>query len=130
MRAIKGFTLIELMIVVAIIGILAAIATPMYTDYIKSTSRLDATAALRRLADCQEQYVLRTNAASYTSDINVCGEDTSSGYYKLSVFSADASGYVLHAVAVSTGPQADDTGCTTLVLTSTGLMTPTECWAK
>ena len=131
MKEMKGFTLIELMIVVAIIGILASIATPMYNDYITTSSRSDATAGLLRMADCQEQFVLRTNAAAYTTTVaSVCGEDTEHKYYKLSVLSADASSYVLQADAVGTGPQANDTGCTTLRLTSTGLKTPAECWVE
>ncbi|MDH5516209.1 MAG: type IV pilin protein [Gammaproteobacteria bacterium] len=103
----------------------------MYSNYIESTSRSDATAGLLRMADCQEQYVLRTNAASYTTNVaSICGEDTKQGYYKLSVVSADASSYVLQAVAVNTGPQAGDVGCNTLKLSSTGLKTPAECWVE
>lgn len=52
----KGFTLIELMIVVTLIGILAAIVYPSYTDYMRQTRRADAMNALTRLANQQEKF--------------------------------------------------------------------------
>jgi len=131
----KGFTLIELMIVVAIIGILATIAIPQYQNFLHRSGRGDATKALGNMIDKQEKYVLRNNAGSYTSDVVILGgEDTEFGYYKVSVLSADANGYVLQATAVVGGPQENDmqgaTDCSTLTISSTGLKTPAECWVK
>lgn len=131
----KGFTLIELMITVAIIGIVATLSAPYYQDYLQKSGRADATAGLQRMADLQEQYVLKLNAVEYTLDeTNVGGEDTERGYYKLSVKSATAVGYTLEAVAVSTGPQANDTqngtSCTTLTITHELKKTPAACWVK
>jgi len=127
----KGFTLIELMIVVAIVGIISAIAIPQYQNYLHVTSRADATKALGRMVDQQEYYVLRHNATSYTNDVNkVGGPDTEFGYYTISIDTADSAGFKLRATAVVGKSQEDDTGCTELTLTSTGQKAPIECWAK
>src|SRR6266581_1407504 len=58
MRDIKGFTLIEVMIVVAIVAVLAAIALPNYADYIKRGKIIEATSALSDLRTRYEQYFL------------------------------------------------------------------------
>jgi len=58
------------------------------------------------------------------------GEDTEFGYYKVSVLSADANGFVLQATAVPGKAQEGDTGCEVLTISSTGLKTPPECWVK
>ena len=127
----KGFTLIELMITVAILGILLTVAVPQYGAYVQNSSRTDATAALLRMAAQQEQFVLRNNAGSYTTDVSLIGgEDTERGYYRLSVKSASATGFELQADAVLTGPQANDTGCTTLNITNANVKTPPECWVR
>ena len=67
----KGFTLIELMIVVAVVGILAAIAYPSYLDSVRKSRRADAQAALTELAQKQEALYART--ASYSADMTDLG---------------------------------------------------------
>jgi type IV pilus assembly protein PilE len=127
-----GFTLIELMIVVAIIGIISAIAYPSYDDYMKKSRRSDAKVGLTAMADKQERFYLQNN--TYTNNTaNVGGTATDENWYVLSIDSADVNGFALTATAVAGGPQATDTttsagNCTVLTLDSTGARTPTACW--
>lgn len=126
----KGFTLMEAMITVAILGILAAVAMPMYVGYVQTTSRSDATIALLNMSSAQEQRSMRLNAA-YTADESLIGGvDTKQKYYTLSVSNVTPTGYELSATAVAAGPQAGDAGCTVLKLTSAGVKTPPDCWVK
>lgn len=128
----RGFTLIELMIVVAIIGVISAISYPSYDSYMKKARRSDAKVGLARMVDLQERYYLQNN--TYTaSTANVGGTATKENYYVLSIDSADVNGFQLKATAVAGGPQANDTttsagDCTILKLTSTGAKTPAACW--
>ncbi len=126
-----GLTLIELMIVVAIVAILAAIAYPSYQDHTRRARRTDAKIALTEMANLQEKF--RSINLSYTTSIGALPYPGVSpeGYYNLSIPTA-ATIFVLQAIADPAGPQADDTGCTTLTLNSLGVQTPTDpdCWGR
>ena len=134
----NGFTLMELMITVAIIGIMGAIAYPSYTSYLKKSARADAKVGLVKLADKQERFYLQNN--TYTTAFDAAGLNTKAvseeGYYNFTISGADlVNGFILTATAVSTKTQANDTGCTVMTLSSTGVKTPNgpepgtkECW--
>lgn len=129
MKKSQGFTLVEVMVVVVIIGILVSIGYPSYQEYTTRTSRSDAHTALLRMADMQERYYLQNQA--YAPDTKIAelgGATTKEGYYTLNVSAANADSYTLNAVAVTTGPQANDTPCLTITLTSAGQRTPVGCW--
>ncbi len=119
-----GFTLIELMIVVAIVGILAAIAYPSFMDSIRKSRRSDAFAALSAVQQAQER--LRSNQSSYASSVTALptanppglglGANSTKGYYAISIDSntATATGYTATAAAVAGTSQASDGNCQSL----------------
>ena len=132
MKKNTGFTLIELMIVVAIIGVIGAIAYPSYDSYMKKSRRADAKTALTRMADRQERFYLQNDTYT-TNAVNVGGTGTDDNFYVLSIDSADVNGFALTATAVAGGPQATDNttnhgDCTVIQLASTGAKTPDACW--
>ena len=97
----SGFTLIELMVVLLIVGILGAVAVPSYRQYVIRSHRTEAKTALLRLAANQERHYLQNN--TYTDDLQALGFATGvsdNGVYTLSVPIADATTY--QAVAVPT----------------------------
>lgn len=135
----NGFTLIELMITVAIVGILAAIAYPTFSEHLYKSRRSDGQAALLNLATYMEHYYTENN--SYTGATLTVGgtagtlgvSNTSvDGYYTLTISSLTATSYTL--TATPTGVQAGDTTCTTLTLTNTNVKAATPaansltCW--
>lgn len=128
----RGFTLIELMIAVAVIGILAAIAIPNYQQYVKKSRRTEAQAVMLDIQQKQEKY--RVNNASYASTVSALGGTTSNQYYTFSVSGASSTAYEISATAVTGGSQANDsqdgTACTPLKIDAASNKTPTPCWQK
>ncbi len=138
---IRGFTLIELMIVVAIIGIIAAIAYPSYQEYVRSAKRADAETALMELAHFMERhYTANGRYVDKDGDapdlpFTEAPKDGSTKAYDLGFAegSPTATAYVLEAVPKAS--MANDS-CGTLSLSNTGAkgqadgMTLSQCWNR
>ncbi len=133
----KGFTIIEVLIVVAILGILAAIAIPQVTKYITNARRADGKTALLAAAQAMERYY--TNNYTYVgptigldTTVDLIYQNSDSGYYALS-FPAVQNGTNPSATAftiqaVGQGKQASDTVCLTMTINQLGQKTPPACW--
>ncbi len=128
MKKTRGFTLIELMIVVGIVSILASVSFYFYGDFVRKANRTEARSALTdlagRLEKCRSLYG-RYNSDSCNVDVSGTTED---GHFTLSEARA-ATSFTLTATA--TGAQANDTDCATFSLTNTGIQTSTgggDCW--
>ncbi|MFT5788194.1 MAG: type IV pilus assembly protein PilE [Shewanella sp.] len=124
----RGFTLIEVMIVVAIVGILAAIAYPSYTDYVTKAGRSEGVTAVLNISNLQEQYYLDNR--TYTEDLTKLGLAasyvTENGHYSL--ISKGSSSFTITASAEDT-QKARDSTCQTITLTDIGVKGPSaECW--
>ena len=74
MRKSQGFTVVELVIAIAIIGILAAIAIPSYQEHLKKGRRADAQQFISQVAQKQQQYLM--DARTYAGTLNELGMDT------------------------------------------------------
>ncbi len=133
-----GFTLIELMIVVAIIAILVSIVLPMYRDYVVRSNRSDAIIALTELANLQEKH--HSNEMAYTAALSELGypATTSNDFYSLNIVTGGTVDY--NIVATPLGQQfQDDPTCRRLSLNSFGQRaardsdgndTSQECWNR
>ena len=130
-----GFTLIELMVTVAIIGIIAAIALPAYTQYIVRGNRTAAESYLLELSSLQERFLVdrRAYAADLVSLNAPSIPDSVSPHYQIAmVVTATPPAYTITATPINT--QASRyTDCATLGLNQAGDKTasgtaPSGCW--
>lgn len=139
---IAGFTLVELMIVVVIIAVLAAVAIPSYQDSMRKSRRADAQGALQQLRQAMERHYTKTYSYQGAA---AGGADTGSpqifatqspveggtAFYQLTISAAANNTFTLTATPVAATGQNQDL-CGTLTLTNTGVRTSsgagTRCW--
>jgi type IV pilus assembly protein PilE len=146
MQKTKGFTLIELMITVAVIAILASIAFPAYQDSVRKARRAEAKSALLQVAQILERCFTEFNAYNNltcevvdniggTPGINFDTDDITKpingeGYYNIEATTLTTTTYTIEADALPAGGQDQDTRCATFTLTHAGVKGATndDCW--
>lgn len=141
----KGVTLIELIVVMIIVGILAAVAIPTYRQYVIRSQRADAKDALLTLATAQEKFYLQCNryAIGIAGAPNCAGPNlqgaaaSKNGWYTLAIVAANATSFTVSATAAAGGSQFQDTECRTFRINERGVRTAAddgaadntaECW--
>ena len=131
----QGITLIELMIVVVVVSILAAVAYPNYQEFTARAKRNEARAALLRLATNQERFYLNNN--TFTQDLTALGFSTTptwtteTGYYTVQVTQADATNFSATATYLQGGSEAGK--CLTFTIDGRGAKTSGpdgDCWTR
>ncbi len=139
MKVIKGFTLIEVMITVAIVGILAAMAYPSYMESVRKSNRAEAKTELfdfaQRLQRCYTSFARfndKDNCPAYKTLEAGTYVTRGSGFYKITIAhtsGSETTTYKLTAEAIKS-PQTQDTAndCNKLTLEHTGVQKPEVCW--
>lgn len=112
-RLAQGFTLIELMLVVAVAGVLSGVAYPSFMGQLQKIRRADAMVAVLQIQAAQERWRSNNLAYGALAEIGVSAA-SAAGHYTLQVNAPSATGYEI--VAAATGSQAHDTPCRTLRL--------------
>jgi type IV pilus assembly protein PilE len=141
----RGMTLIELVVVMMIVGILAAVAIPSYRSYVIRSQRSDAKDALLALATQQEKHYLQCNTYATAIDVATdcfAGEMQSTdvsknGWYQLSIVNGNATTFTVRATAINGENQWQDEDCRTFDVDQAGIRTAAdsgatdntdECW--
>jgi type IV pilus assembly protein PilE len=131
-RRAAGITLVELLVVLVILGVIAAFAVPAYRSYVLESRRGAAQSALLELGLRQEQFFL--DARAYTATVGPGGLNaaltTDGGHYALSVDAATAACPLARCFRLRATPQGAQTadGCGELTLGEQGQRTPAQCW--
>ena len=133
MKKSRGFTLIELMVVAAIIGILGGLAMTYYGGYVQKSNRTEARGALSTIAGNLEKCRSLYGAYNSANCPVALPQDSETGLYAISAAAIAASSFTLTATPNAGTAQATDADCATLSLTNTGLKTATgddaaNCW--
>lgn len=130
----RGFTLVELMITVAIIAIIASLALPAYDSHIQRTRRAAATSCLMEYAQIMERtYTTTMSYATATVTQNSCSNQVN-GAYSFGFDAGQPTATTFTILAVPQGAQLKDTACGTLGINHLGVRTVTggksvsECW--
>jgi type IV pilus assembly protein PilE len=126
-----GFSLIELLIVVVIVGILAILAVPWYGSHLQKTRRSDGQVALMEAAQIMERHFTTTHSYDGTSIGPGTGDTirqrSQEGHYLLGFTAGQPTDRTFVIQAAPQGGQASDP-CGTLALDNTGRKTPPDCW--
>ena len=137
-RPSHGFTLIEVMIVVAIVAILAAIALPSYQEYVRRSHRAEARAGLQQAATWMERAATATGTYPLTAAFAGGLQTVPSGRYSIALASTNGADWTLTASRVAGSAQATDK-CGDYTLTNTGQRglinnasgtTVLDCWDR
>lgn len=134
LRKANGFTLVELMIVIAIVGILGAFAIPSYNAYVEKSRRADGTAGLLGAANILERCATVNGAYNHANcGAGVVPANSPDQYYAIALTAVGASTFTL--TVTPQGAQADDADqCPSMSITQAGVKTPdpdTErCWGQ
>jgi type IV pilus assembly protein PilE len=146
-RRTRGFTFVELMIGIVIVGVLTAVALPSFLGQLRKSRRAEAVSTLAMLQQAQERY--RSSNTAYagngllTSSLGINGT-TASGYYTIAITASSASGYTATATARTGTSQARDDNCQVLAVQMTAgnlgygasadatinWTDPNRCWAR